>query len=330
MTQPIDSSTPLSIWSNHGFTPAGLEQLTKGIGRHQLLRPAKSQSSNLAAAGRDPQALTCDVAFGQPDPLDILESKTLKWVHLTSAGYTRYERKDLRDALPARPLPLTTSSTVFAEPCAQHLLAMIMGLARDLPTALAREREHMWDSKCLRATPYLIQNQTILLVGYGSIAARLAAMLAPMNPTMIGFRRTPRGDESIKTLPLSELDAHLPTADQVVNILPAAEGTNGFFSAERMSKFKRGTRFYNIGRGSTVDQTALVEALTTNHISNAYLDVTDPEPLPKGHPLWIAPDCHITPHTAGGFRGEEQVLIEHFLTNLRRFEGKSDLLDRVI
>jgi phosphoglycerate dehydrogenase-like enzyme len=93
---------------------------------------------------------------------------------------------------------------------------------------------------------------------------------------------------------------------------------------------KAGAIFYNIGRGSTVDQSALLEALASGRLRYAYLDVTDPEPLPAEHPLWAQPNCFITPHTAGGAVDEFERLAKHFVGNLRRFEAGERLINRVM
>jgi phosphoglycerate dehydrogenase-like enzyme len=95
-------------------------------------------------------------------------------------------------------------------------------------------------------------------------------------------------------------------------------------------QFRPGAAFYNIGRGSTVDQAALGDALSTGRVRAAYLDVTDPEPLPAEHPLWRAPGCIITPHSAGGHAGEAGRLIGHFAGNLLRFSSGAALSDRVL
>ena len=93
---------------------------------------------------------------------------------------------------------------------------------------------------------------------------------------------------------------------------------------------KPGAAFYNVGRGTTVDQDALLAALQSGHLAAAWLDVTDPEPLPPAHPLWTTPNCYITPHSAGGHRTEPARLLQHFLGNLRLFERGETLNDRVI
>ena len=100
--------------------------------------------------------------------------------------------------------------------------------------------------------------------------------------------------------------------------------------AAKFAAMKRGAIFYNIGRGGTVDQGALLDALKSGRVRCAYLDVTDPEPLPPEHPLWAQPNCFITPHTAGGAVDEFDRLAQHFLANLRAFEAGATLTNRVI
>ena len=122
----------------------------------------------------------------------------------------------------------------------------------------------------------------------------------------------------------------LGAADHVVDILPGGPETTQFFDATLLGQLKPGAVFYNIGRGSTVDQMALCSALEAGRLRAAYIDVTDPEPLPAEHPLWRAPRCTITPHSAGGHAEEEARLVAHLLRNLERFAAGSALLDRVL
>jgi phosphoglycerate dehydrogenase-like enzyme len=101
-------------------------------------------------------------------------------------------------------------------------------------------------------------------------------------------------------------------------------------NAPRFAAMKRGAIFYNVGRGGTVDQDALLAALEREQLGAAYLDVTVPEPLPHDHPLWSAPRCYITPHTAGGHSDEHERFVQHFLDNLKRFTAGEALMDRVM
>jgi phosphoglycerate dehydrogenase-like enzyme len=137
------------------------------------------------------------------------------------------------------------------------------------------------------------------------------------------------GLEPVTTITHAQLDEVLPVADHVINLLPANDATNGFFGASAFARMKPGCYFYNVGRGSTVEQDSLISALRSGQIAGAYLDVTTPEPLPPNHELWSLPNCHITPHTAGGQRNEMVALVEHFLENLTRFTNQQPLINRV-
>lgn len=326
---------PLSIYCNAAFPEPVMEALTAGIGEHQLLMPPLLQTSNLAVGGADPLLADADIAFGQPDPTQVLELPRLKWVHLTTAGYTRYDTAEMRKALASRGGMLTTSSQVYEEPCAEHVFSFMLALARQLPEMILEQKHERsnfrgWKQAHHRRNSRLLTGQSAILYGYGTIARRLTEMLSPFRMNLIGVRRKIAGDEGIMMVPTEQADAHLGQADHVINILPAAAGTDRYFTAERFMRMREGAVFYNIGRGNTVDQPALIAALRSGRLSAAYLDVTDPEPLPKDHPLWDAPNCWITPHTAGGHSDEFARLVAHFLGNFTRWQRGEKLADRVI
>jgi phosphoglycerate dehydrogenase-like enzyme len=321
----------LTIWTNAHFPADAAQRLAEGVAPHRLVYAAQRNPLNLTAGQPDPLLAESDIAFGQPDAAQIVTLNQLRWVHLTSAGYTAYDCDEVRAPLRARGAHLTTSSFVYDEPCAQHALAMMLGLARQLPAALDVQRQtRAWPQAELRAQSRLLNGQTALLLGFGAIAERLAAMLAPFDMELIGVRRQVKGNEPIPTVALDRLEEYLPLADHVVNLLPGNASTGKLMDARRFGRMKPGALFYNIGRGATVDQEALLAALASGRLAAAYLDVTDPEPLPPEHPLWTAPNCWITPHTAGGADVEMTRLVEHFLTNLKRFTAGEALLNQVI
>jgi phosphoglycerate dehydrogenase-like enzyme len=325
------SNSSLRIWCNLGFTSDQERErnlLIEGVAAHRLLMFEEVQN------GRDGDSRaaldTADIVFGYPDANAMVECERLRWVHLRFAGYTPYDHDHIRQSLIARGTPLTNSSSVYDEPCAQHVLAMILGVARGLPRALDVQRgDRSWPSNSLRLSLPLLNGQTILLLGFGAIGRRLVQMLQPLEVNLIAVRRQVRGDEPVQTVNTSSVDEVLPAADHIVNILPANDQTRNFLDAKRLQNVKTGAIVYNIGRGTTLDQAALLEGLQAGRIGAAYLDVTDPEPLPPGHPLWTAPNCYITPHLGGGHTMEQERLVKHFLTNLRRFERADQLLDRV-
>jgi phosphoglycerate dehydrogenase-like enzyme len=321
----------LTIWCNAKFPDTATTQLVNGVKPHRLLID-DDRAANISVGGPSPLLEGASVAFGQPDPGQVMELPGLKWVHLTSAGYTRYDRDDLRKALSARGAMLTNSSSVFDEPCAQHLLAFMLGHARQLPQSMADQLGgHVWRHEDRRTqTRLLLPGQTVLLLGFGAIARRLVELLAPFHMNVIAVRRHVRGDEPVPTHRVSDMTSLLPMADHVVNVLPSSPSTDGLVDGRVFDSMKHGAAFYNIGRGTTVDQSALISALNEGRVGAAYLDVTDPEPLPPDHPLWAAPNCFITPHIAGGHAEEFPNLVAHFLRNLRRFDAGEALADRVV
>lgn len=322
----------LNIWCNTPFqatTQSAKEMLIEGASPHRLVL-FEAEQNGADAAARD-ALLEADIAFGQPDAATAMRAEKLRWAHLNSAGYTPYDRDDFKGALRMRGAVMTNSSAVYDEPCAQHLLAMMLSLARGLPRALDEQRtNHDWQMTLIRERSRLLNEQIVLLLGFGSIARRLAELLAPLRMNIIGVRRRVRGDESVRMIAESVVDEYLPPADHIVNTLPANDSTTNFLNAARLSLIKPEAILYNIGRGTTLDQEALIGRLRRGQIAAAYLDVTDPEPLPPEHPLWTTPNCFITPHTAGGHANEKERQVQHFLENLRRFTRGQDLLNRII
>ena len=141
-----------------------------------------------------------------------------------------------------------------------------------------------------------LSGKTVLIVGYGSIGAAIETRLTPFGVTVLRVARSTR--EHPKVSAISELHALLPQADIVVLIVPLTDATRGLIGAAEIARMKHGALLVNAARGPVVVTDALVEALQQMRI-RAAIDVTDPEPLPTGHPLWSAPNCLITPHIGG-------------------------------
>jgi phosphoglycerate dehydrogenase-like enzyme len=308
-----------------------LELLSQGTRSHELVFARNPAASVLAKGEVDPQIAEAQIAFGQPDPQALAQAGKLRWVHISSSGITRYDTAAFRSLARQRGFALSNSANVYAEPCAVHALSFMLAQARQLPAGL-RSRTASgtpeWDA--LRSESRTLRGETVLLVGYGAIARRLIELLRPFHLNLLAFRRQARGDEAVPLVAPDQLPPALGRADHVINILPESAETRGFFDAQKFGAMKAGSVFYNIGRGATVDQTALVEALRSGRLRSAWMDVTDPEPLPDDHPLWQQPNCFITPHTAGGHFAEARSLVRHFLANLDRFCRGEPLLDRVM
>lgn len=321
----------LKVFSDTAFGKAALTLLQAGVAPHELIMADAPATSALKRAGAEPLLLDVEIIFGQPDIESIRVSPRLRWVHLTSAGYTRYDTAEFRALAAERGLVVTNSTGVYAEPCAQHIAAFMLANARILPLALRTQCDvgtPQWLK--LRRESKLLQKQTVIILGYGGIAMRLVEMLKPFDMHITAYRRKARGNENVPVVTLSELPQALGQADHVVNVLPANQESEQFINAERLAQMKPGAVLYNVGRGTTVDQEALVAALNSGHLGAAWLDVTEPEPLPAGHPLLSASNCFITPHIAGGHHNEPEMLVRHFLANLRRYEAGEELVDRIL
>jgi len=326
-----NNARPLKIYVDFTPVPEVMELLRKGIKGHELLFPEKPSTSVLAQAEPDERFFEADVMLGQPHPEQVAQSNHLNWIHVSSSGITRYDNPQFRQTVAWLGIQVTNSASVYNDACAAHTLAFILAAARQLPLALASNCSNgsdAWNS--IRSACMPLENQSAIIVGYGAIGKRLAELLAPFHMDLVAYRRKPRGDEGIPVIGPDELRDSLSRADHVINILPDSEQTHHFFDTGRFGELKPGAVFYNIGRGTTVDQKALLAALEYGNLKTAWLDVTDPEPLPDDHALRQHPRCHITPHTAGGHFQESRTLIRHFLTNFSRYLDGQELLDRVM
>ena len=321
----------MTIWCNAKFNESVTRLLVEGTRAHRLVFSAQSSSNVLKAGASDPALAMADVAFGQPSVSDCLEYAGVRWVEVTTAGYTRYDTPEFKEAFRARGSILTTASEVFADPCAQHVLAMMLALGRGLlPSHRDQLTDHSWHYEERRYESRLLTGQTVVLLGFGAIGRRLVELLAPFGMKIYAVRRSVRSEKGVHIIPEEKISAVLPLADHVVNILPDNEQTRNYVNARRLACFKPGAKFYNVGRGTTVDQAALLEALNSSRLGGAYLDVFDPEPLPVDHPFWTAPRCYVTSHTAGGRIDQDEAIVNHFLSNLNAFEQDREMVDRVV
>lgn len=321
----------MKVFTDLKASPELIGRLRDGIAPHELLLPSRGASSVLADVPTDPLMQEADIVLGQPRVDAVLSSSNLKWLQVSTAGYTRYDTAEFRAAVKQRGIPVTNSSHVYDDPCAEHVLAFMLANARQLPRALATRCPNgapEWNA--LRNDSRLLQGQSLLIVGYGAIAERVIDLLGPFKMRITAMRRSVRGNEMVPIVTPDQVAGALAEADHVINILPDNADSFRWFDAARFSQMKPGAVFHNIGRGTTVNQDDLAAALKSGHLAAAWLDVTDPEPLPGDHVLWTCENCHITPHTAGGQFEETRVLIDRFLENLRRFQEGQPLVNRIM
>ena len=254
-----------------------------------------------------------EVAFGIVTPSWIPEAKRLRWLQHLGVGVDALRVLDWK-TLSTR-VTVTNMPGFYADPVAQTILAGLLGRVRGLVPLRLNQEKRIWDPT-LRFTLETLTGKTVLLAGYGSIARRLAELLAPFRCTLTTFARSnPEADLHTS----AAVDRILPETDIVVSTLPATPATDRFFDAGRFARFKRGSIFVNAGRGETVDEQALVSLLCSGHLGGAVLDVARTEPPATDSPLWGAPNLCLTQHTGGGWNGEQEARVDWFLDNLRRF-----------
>jgi phosphoglycerate dehydrogenase-like enzyme len=210
------------------------------------------------------------------------------WVQLPFAGVERMAEAGLID--PAR--TWTCAKGAYAEPVAEHALMLAMAGLRFLPE---RVTARSWG----KAAGESLYDQPVTILGGGGIAATLLTLLAPMRTRVTVVRRQP-GDVpgAARTLQTSQLHEALPGALVVFVALALTPATTHIIGAAELAAMRPDAWLVNVARGPHVDTAALVDALRGQAIGGAALDVTDPEPLPDGHPLWDLDNCIITPHTA--------------------------------
>lgn len=233
---------------------------------------------------------TAQIIFGNPTTEELSRAGALAWVQMTWAGADRY----LGGHFPQN-VRLTTASGAFGETIAEHALAMLLALCRRIP---AYVRAGQWnDLGCEKQ----VNGATALIFGSGDLGGSIARRLKALGVHTVGVcreaRRRREGFDVLTTLECAEL--FLPEADFVLCALPHSTQTAGWLDAARVGLMKRGAVFINVGRGSFADTDALAAALSDGRLFGVGLDVTDPEPLPQGHPLWTLPNAVITPHVAG-------------------------------
>jgi phosphoglycerate dehydrogenase-like enzyme len=217
----------------------------------------------------------------------------------------------------------TSAKGAYAEPVAEHALALLLAGLRDLPE---RARAHSWGQPAAQT----LFDQPVTVLGGGGITIALLRLLEPFRArvTVVRRRAEPVAG-AVRTVTPSQLGEALAGARAVVLTLALTPQSRGMIGQKELEIMDQQAWLVNVARGALVDTAALVGALRTNQIGGAALDVTDPEPLPAGHPLWDLPNCLITPHTADTEQMTEPLLAARIAENVRRFAAGHELEGRV-
>lgn len=310
------------------FGASHMERLREAAGKNAALRQV-----NVPLDGEEMRELLqqADVVIGEPAPALLAEGTPVRWVQMTWAGTDLYTRGKV--PFPPNARLTNVAGIAFGHIISQFVVGQVIAIAQNFPAYVRQQEREEWAGVGAVAS---LEGTRVLILGAGDLGGLTAKRLSGFDCHCTGVCRNVDAQrpyfEELVTLDAAE--ELLPLSDVIINCLPNTDETMGWLDERRLLLMKKGAILANVGRGNFVDCDALVRVLAQGHLRGAALDVTDPEPLPKGHPLWQEPRCFITPHQAGGSFGKsagtEERICQVACTNLRHFVSGEPLEHVVI
>lgn len=277
-------------------------------------------------------------------PEQLAAATKLRWIHSPAAAVHRLMIPELIES----DVVVTSASGIHGPVVAEHVIALVLALAKRLPSAVRYQLQKKWGQELLwneRPRPREIAGATLGLVGLGSIGMEVARLAAGLGMSVIAVRESGKdqrrgrrgaedsvgitGDRVSQTYGPDEIDLMLGQADYVVLAAPVTPRTRGLINQERLAAMKRDAYLINVGRGALIDEPALVSALREQRIAGAALDVFEQEPLAEDSPFWEMDNVLITPHSAALTERLWERHFELMSDNLRRFVAGAPLLGMV-
>lgn len=325
---------PVPIRQRAGWTPlrkvAVLVPGSWAPRRDALLtqvRAAAGDAEVVAFDGRSLDVLAdADAVLGICSP-DVLEAvPKLRWLHSYSVGVERCTRFD---GIGRYDFVLTNNQRLSGPDIAEHAIALTLALSRNLGAYMRAQQQRRW----LEDGPQSmnVDGRTMLVLGLGGIGTEIARRADALGMRVIATRNSSReGPDFVDQVGLPDEASKLAAqADVIVNALPLTDETAGSIGRAFFAAAKPGARYISVGRGGTTMTADLVAALKSGQIGGAALDVTDPEPLPAGHPLWTMDNVLITPHVAASTEEVRDRTLVIAIENLRRYTQGEPLLSVV-
>jgi phosphoglycerate dehydrogenase-like enzyme len=309
----IPDSLPLSLSSaDQGieFIPYSVSSTDfSGVQDAELLVLWMNTDENLKAA------------VAQLSSLKLVQTLAAGPDHALSAGF-------------AKSIDIASGRSLHDMPVTEHALALILESVRALDQLSSSQRNAHWDTDYIQAQAasqssslYTLIGAEVLIIGFGSIAAQLAPVLTALGAHVVGVARNAGTRSGFLVTSLDSLSDSVSKADLVISLLPYSADTEKFFNRKFFSAMKKSAIFINVGRGKTVDEGALLDALQSGAIRRAAIDVTYTEPLPKDSLLWSCPNLIITPHVSGGRPLGSEKLIS---ANAHNVKNSLPIINRVV
>jgi phosphoglycerate dehydrogenase-like enzyme len=281
--------------------------------------------------GRDPVVFDrhwgrAVIAYGLgPSGDKIRAAPALRWFQLSSAGVPQ----DFCEAARARGIPVTNLAGLYGPTIAEHALALMLVLARNLHLALRNQQTRRWDHD-IHHTMSDLHGRTLAVVGLGNIGQNIARLGRALGMRVVGCRRKDLPAPHVDQLyPRKDLHRMLAEADYVAVAAPLTPQTTGLLGPAEFAALKRGARYVNVSRGAVAQENALLEALRSGQVAAAGLDVYAVEPLPPDHPFWTMPQVVVSPHYSGETVNYSSLPVERFARNLRAWLDHQELEGRI-
>ncbi|HEX9984917.1 MAG TPA: D-2-hydroxyacid dehydrogenase [Thermoanaerobaculia bacterium] len=273
-----------------------------------------TEAGALREAARGAEAVVIAPRFGNVLVELWDDLAQVRWIHTLAAGVEFLPFELLQRSR----VVVTNSRGLYADGLAEFAIAAMLWFAKDLRRLLRNQEAARWEP----FTVERVEGKTVGIIGYGGIGRAVGRRAAALGMHVLGVGRQQEFGEPT-------LDEVIPQADYLVMSTPLTLRTRGLMSRERIGLMQESAVFINVGRGQTVDQEALVEALTHHRIRGAALDVYESEPLEPGHPLWGLDNVLLSPHSADRTSDSHARAMQFFLDNLRRFMA-GDSLENVV
>jgi len=270
-----------------------------------------------------------DAFVGSITPAEVRAGKNLKWVQITSAGVENVLFMSGGNDLRESKIVLTNNKIVQGPEIADHAMAMLLTLSRDLRKYIADDQQETWART--RFGGIELNGKTAVVIGLGGIGMQIATRAWAFGMDVIGVdpEDKPFSPFVRRVVKPDLLDEVVPQADVVFVSAPHTEESHKMMGAREFELMKPKSYFVAVSRGGIYDMGGLVKALDSKRLAGAGVDVTDPEPLPKGHPLWKFNNVVITPHIAGRSDRDAERMVGTIKENIRRFVDGKPLLNVV-
>jgi phosphoglycerate dehydrogenase-like enzyme len=251
---------------------------------------------------------------------ELARASRLRWVHTSAVAVETLCLPELF----ARGIAVSNTRGVQAVPIAEHVMAVLLALAKQIPFVLENQQQARWAQNefVTDRLPRLLKGRTFGLVGVGTIGSEIAKRAEAFGMRVIAMRRRPAYGvigHVERVYGIADLSDFLGQCHALVVAAPLTPETLGLMGAEQFAQLPKGAVVINVGRAKIIDTDALIDALTRGHLGGASLDVFPQEPLPADHPLWTTPNVILTPHTSGFRHGHWDEVVELYGDNIERW-----------